>query len=339
MNQAVTSYRYLSSSATDVGNTRKLNEDAVLERPEIGLWAVADGMGGHDSGDLASQTVVESLFRIAPPLDPASLLRDVQWRIRVAHQALLREAARRGNNKTIGTTVVALLVSGREFNCVWAGDSRLYLLRDGELRQVTRDHSLVQEMVDAGQLDAEMAESHPHANVITRAVGAAEDLTLERRNDSLQLGDRLMLCSDGLSRYVSHDEIADKLGHDDIGEAASALVRAALEHDARDNVSVIVVACEQADGSEDELADTLPRALRRTNMAHVDLDTAPAPAPASEGAAPPAKKSVIDDKGDAELDRILSGHGGTSEPGPNEAEPKERGGLLGRFRPSLPRKN
>lgn len=337
MNEAVPSYRYLSSSATDVGCLRELNEDALLERPEIGLWAVADGMGGHESGDLASRTIVDSLFKIEPPLDPVSFLRDVQWRIRAAHQALLREAAERRKDQTIGSTVVALLVSGPEFTCVWAGDSRLYLFREGTLRQVTRDHSLVQDMVDAGQLDADLADTHPHANVITRAVGAAEELTLDKQSAGLKAGDRLLLCSDGLTRYVPHDEIADILGRTDIAEAAPALVRAALAHKTRDNVSVIVVACEPADDSDDDLADTLPRARGRAHAPHADLE--PAPEPSGGNTPPSAASPVTDDGGDAELDRILSDQVSEPPTGTESDKQRDRGGILGRFRPSNPRKD
>jgi len=325
MTETVQGYRYVSSSATDIGCVRSLNEDAILDREEIGLWAVADGMGGHEAGDVASQTIVEYLRRIEPPLDPASFQRDVRWRVLEAHQALRRESERRGNAKTIGSTLVALLVSGPHCVCLWAGDSRLYLLRDGELRQVNRDHSLVQDMIDAGQLDPSQAESHPHANVITRAVGAAEELELESWQGTLRAGDRLMLCSDGLTRYVPEDEIADTLRQAKIGDAADALVQAALKHETRDNVSVIAVECQPADPSDDDLADTLPRAGRRPE--------------APQTAAPLAPGG----DGDVLLDRILAGESGPAPDDPadgaddesaDEGKSQGWGGLFGRRRPS-----
>jgi serine/threonine protein phosphatase PrpC len=338
MTESTQNFRYLSSSATDVGCTRALNEDALLERPEIGLWAIADGMGGHESGDLASQTIIESLFRIEPALDPAGFLRDVQWRIRVAHQALRREAARRETQSTIGSTVVALLISGQEYTCVWAGDSRAYLLRDGKMSQITRDHSLVQEMVEAGQLEPEQAESHPRANVITRAVGAAEDLELERRTDRFRPGDRIMLCSDGLTRQVPEAEIAEILRNSKIAEAAPALVQVALEHKTRDNVSVIVVACEPAGENEDDLADTLPRASRRSAASLSDLD-AGAGAPEAP-AASIVPEFATERSGDAELDRILSVDSQQGKDSRPEVQ-KSRiwGGLFGRFRASDEKKD
>ena len=290
-------FRCVSSSATDIGCVRALNEDALLERAEIGLWAVADGMGGHESGDFASRTIVEALGRLAPPRDAASFSRDVQWHIREAHEALREEAVRRDGAKTIGSTVVTLLVSGPGFICVWAGDSRLYHLRDGTLRQVSRDHSLVQEMVDAGSLEAAEAESHPHANVITRAVGASAELELETAHGTLLAGDRLLLCSDGLTRYVPDSEIAEILVSAEVKEAAGLLVHTALERRTRDNVSTIVVACEAAMGAEDDLADTLPRARSTRSGA-------------------PTKASGLPDAGEGDhiLDRILNdGHKGLKD--------------------------
>ncbi len=325
MTGPVQAHRCVSSSATDIGCVRALNEDALLERAEIGLWAVADGMGGHEAGDFASRTIVESLSRVTPPLDAASFLRDVQWHIRAAHQALLEEAARRGSAKTIGSTVVALLVFGQEFTCVWAGDSRLYLLRDCALRQVTRDHSLVQDLVDAGSLDAAEAENHPHANVITRAVGAAAELALDKSHGQLGPGDRLLLCSDGLTRYVPEDEIAGILIRAEVEDAAAALVQAALLHQTRDNVSAIVIDCHAATGTEDDLADTLPRTRGAVSGAPVEVADLP-----------------VATEGDQILDRILNegraGHApeplDSGDTGGADPEPAGRSGLFGRFNPA-----
>ncbi len=344
MTETMQAFRCVSSSATDIGCVRSLNEDATLERPEIGLWAVADGMGGHEAGDVASRTIVEHLYQIEPPLDPAGFQRDVRWRVQEAHRSLRREAERRGNGKTIGSTVVALLVSGQHCVCLWAGDSRLYLLRDGELRQVNRDHSLVQDMVDAGQLDAAKAESHPHANVITRAVGAAEELALEKWQGTLCAGDRLMLCSDGLTRYVPEDEIADTLHQAKIEDAAAALVEAALAHETRDNVSVIAVECQALDPADEDLADTLPRSSGRPEAPKTAAPPTPPAQPAPGG------------DGDVLLDRILAGEADPDPAGSKDlsddrpadtaagegagpaegGESKGWGGLLGRFISSNP---
>lgn len=249
MDESTQGFRYVVSSGTDVGRVRSLNEDALLDRGDIGLWVVADGMGGHAAGDFASRAIVEALGQVAPPTDGSSFLRDVEERIQDAHAALRQESRARGSGGIIGSTVVALLAWDRHYACVWAGDSRLYLLRDGELRQVSRDHSLVQDLVDAGELAPEQAESHPQANVVTRAVGAVEDLVLDKTHEQISTGDMFLLCSDGLTRHVSDREIAAVLTGEAAPGVAQVLIDLALERGARDNVTTVVVRCELEDGA------------------------------------------------------------------------------------------
>lgn len=259
------SFTFTASSATDVGRVRRHNEDSYLERSDIGLWAVADGMGGHEAGDLASQTIVKCLDQVQSPTDAAGFLGSVNRRIHEAHDSLRQEAARRGDGRVIGSTVVALLVRNGHFACLWAGDSRAYLLRDGNLRQVSRDHSLVQDLIEAGQIAPEGAESHPHANVVTRAVGASDQLELEKRNEALRNGDVFLLCSDGLSRLAEPEEIAETMRRHPGEDGARALVDLALDRGAPDNVTVVVVTCgvgvggaSRADAfSEDDNEETL----------------------------------------------------------------------------------
>ncbi len=249
MNEPVQSFRFVVSCGTDVGRVRSLNEDAFLDRTEIGLWVVADGMGGHAAGDFASRTIVDGLEQIAPPSDGSAFLREVEDRIQIAHAALRRESDARGSGGIIGSTVVVLIAWNRHYACVWAGDSRLYLLRDGVLRQVSRDHSLVQDLVEAGELAPEQAESHPQANVVTRAVGAVEDLVLDKTHQLIAIGDVFLLCSDGLTRHVSDPEIAVVLTGEAAPEVAQVLIDLALERGARDNVTAVVVRCELEDGA------------------------------------------------------------------------------------------
>ena len=161
-----------SWAMTHPGMKRSHNEDAFVNRPDLGLWAVADGAGGHSAGEYASAMIAEALESIPPGLSASELLAEVRLRIRSTHQILREEALRRGEHVTIASTIVVMLARNDHFACLWAGDSRAYLLRTGELRQITRDHSLVQELVDAGTIRPEDAEHHPRANVITRAVGA-----------------------------------------------------------------------------------------------------------------------------------------------------------------------
>lgn len=234
--------RFRSWSATHAGAVRKHNEDRVVDRPQAGLWAVADGAGGHELGELASGWLAEALEAMPVGLSGGELLAQVRLRVADTHAALCAEATRRGPHVLIASTVVVLIARDAHFACLWAGDSRCYLLRDGELRQITRDHSLVQELVDSGMIDADAAERHPQANVITRAVGAGEEaLVLDKVSGALAAGDRFLLCSDGLSKTLSDAELAALLSAPDRGPPPEALIAAALARGATDNVSAVVV--------------------------------------------------------------------------------------------------
>ena len=231
-----------SWALTDVGAVRKHNEDNMLVRPDIGLWAVADGAGGHASGEVASGMIVDALSRLPTHLGAGELLSGIRVAITEVHAALREEAARRGGNVMIASTFVGLMIRDRHFACLWAGDSRAYLLRHGQLQQISRDHSLVQELVDAGTLRPEEAETHPHANVITRAVGADDDaLELDKVIGQIQPGDRFLLCSDGLSKTLSEQEIHGLLGAPDGVPPTELLIAAALAHRVNDNVTAVVV--------------------------------------------------------------------------------------------------
>ncbi len=227
---------------TDTGTVRKHNEDNLLSRPDLGLWVVADGAGGHDSGELASGMIVEALDRLPPNLSASELISHIRLAIGGVHAALRAEAARRGGNAVIASTLVCLMIRGQHFACLWAGDSRAYVLRHGQLQQITRDHSLVQELVDGGTLSAEEAESHPHANVITRAVGADDDdLELDKVIGQVLPRDRFLLCSDGLSKTLSETEIANLLGAPEGMPPTELLIGAAIARNVNDNVTAIVV--------------------------------------------------------------------------------------------------
>jgi protein phosphatase/serine/threonine-protein phosphatase Stp1 len=237
-------YGFASAATSHVGSVRKHNEDSWLDRGDIGLWVVADGMGGHQAGDVASRMIVESLGRLGAPADAVRFLQDVRTILGETNDRLLEEANRRGHGTVIGSTVVCLLAHGSHFACLWAGDSRLYRFRDGVLEQISRDHSQVQDMVDAGMLTAEEAESHPLANVITRAVGTQPDLVLDKVSDRLAANDIFLLCSDGLSKMVPDREVAAVLSVEPVGRIPDALIRLALAHGGKDNVTVIAVQVE-----------------------------------------------------------------------------------------------
>lgn len=236
-----------SDCRSDVGNRRRINEDACLDNGGIGLWVVADGMGGHVSGDVASRMVIDAFEGLAPPISLEEFSYAVRERLNHANRRLREMAKNAGQDVVMGSTVVAFLVVRDRSICVWAGDSRAYLLRERRLSRLTRDHSVVQEMVERGEIGLELAASHPSSNVITRAVGVSDTLELEERPCDLMPGDVVLLCSDGLTGEMSEAEIAQLLGIGSCVEASAALVRRTLDLDARDNVTVAVIRFDAAD--------------------------------------------------------------------------------------------
>ncbi|HET7369703.1 MAG TPA: protein phosphatase 2C domain-containing protein [Gammaproteobacteria bacterium] len=229
-----------SASRTHVGNVRRLNEDACLDCPELGLWVVADGMGGHSAGDYASQLIVSGLADMAPPADLGSFINEVRTRLHTVNRVLLAETQRRRVD-AIGSTVVALLAFGRRYACLWAGDSRAYLYRRGELSAATRDHTMVEEYVQSGLMSPAEAASAVDANVITRAVGVEPCMALDAATELLRPGDTFVLCSDGLYKELSEADIAATCATGTSDEICAALMDTALTRGARDNVTVIVV--------------------------------------------------------------------------------------------------
>jgi protein phosphatase/serine/threonine-protein phosphatase Stp1 len=234
--------RFRSDSATHNGAVRTHNEDRLVDRPDIGLWAVADGAGGHQAGEVASGMIADVLNTIPPGLAAGEMLAQVRLRIADAHAALCAEAASRGPHTVIASTIVVLIAAGTHFACLWAGDSRVYLLRAGVFRQITRDHSLVQELVEQGAIQPEDAEGHPHANVITRAVGAEGDVfELDKVSGELMPGDKFLLCSDGLCKTLSDSDLQRLLDGSGFGIVSQAMIEAALALNVNDNVTAVTV--------------------------------------------------------------------------------------------------
>lgn len=232
-----------SDGATHPGCVRELNEDNAHLDDRTELWAVSDGMGGHDSGDYASAVVIDHLRRVrANQPTPRSLTLDIEDRLEEAN-AQLREEARRRGVDSIGATIACVAKFGNHALVVWAGDSRVYLMRTGKkLRQVTSDHTIVQDLIDAGRLDPDEAERHPMAHAITRAVGAEDRLELDYTQMQLRCGDRILLCSDGLTRSVSDAAISSALAPPRSRDAAiDALIGLTLDAGAPDNVTVVIV--------------------------------------------------------------------------------------------------
>ncbi|KPH85992.1 protein phosphatase [Komagataeibacter intermedius AF2] len=234
-----------SWAKTDPGARRRYNEDRLLNRPERGLWAVADGAGGHEAGDVAATRVIAALDDL-PGLSPAvDTLGAIRHAVTQVDAGLRQEAARRGRDVVIATTLVCLVIRDGYFACLWAGDSRVYLYRDGQLRQITQDHSLVQELIDSGQIRPENAESHPYANVITRAIGGgAEALALDKVIGRLHPGDCFVLCSDGITKALDSADIKAAMSVLPELDPAAMMIGEALARQASDNVTAVVVACD-----------------------------------------------------------------------------------------------
>jgi protein phosphatase len=229
-----------TGAATHVGKMRQHNEDSHLVLPSSGVWAVADGMGGHSAGDLASSTLVGELKRIPPPSSAPDLLAECEARI-VDANSWLRKISEERPGYVIGTTVAVLLVYAEFFACVWAGDSRIYRIRQSKIEQLSVDHTEVQELLSDGKLTAEEARTWPRRNVITRAIGTYDDLELEMTNGTLDDGDIFVICSDGLTTHVEDREILALAKNYPAQRACDFLVKMTLDRGATDNVTVVVV--------------------------------------------------------------------------------------------------
>jgi serine/threonine protein phosphatase PrpC len=238
----MTAFEFTSSSKTSVGNVRTVNEDACIDSIQNGIWAVADGMGGHQSGDLASRLITQSLAGIKQENTLEETIGKVKDCLISTNLFLLDEASLRKGNQTIGSTVVVFITFNHQCAVLWVGDSRLYRLRKNTLELITSDHSQVQELVDLGLLLPEDAESHPSANVITRAVGASSILEIDDKQFNMQEGDIFLLCSDGLYKELNETEIATILMQHPTKKACDELIDTALRKQCRDNVTVIVIA-------------------------------------------------------------------------------------------------
>lgn len=231
---------YRSASYSHVGMVRQINEDAFLEQASNGLWVVADGMGGHAAGDYVSSLIVDSLRR-AHAYDALDAWRDgLHSQLDDINSAVRKETLKRAVSM-MGSTVVLLAAREDQAVCLWAGDSRLYRLRDGVLESISRDHSYVQELMDSGLLNEAEARVHPRANIVTRAIGVQDRLELSQVRLDVKRGDSFLLCTDGLNKTADDHEIREVLGHPDPYEIARSLVHLGLTRGAPDNITVIVV--------------------------------------------------------------------------------------------------
>lgn len=222
-----------------LGLRRELNEDTYYGDAELGLWLVADGMGGHDSGEVASALARDSIVR------EVRAGRGLAEAIRRANEDIIRQSRKRNESMPMGTTVVTVRVqSNGHFELAWVGDSRAYLW-NGKLRQVSSDHSYVQELIDSGQLTPEQARRHPYRNVVTKALGVTEpdNLSIETVSGELRPSMAILLCSDGLTEEVDDAMIAATMAQKDISaqECVDHLVAAALDGGGNDNITVVLL--------------------------------------------------------------------------------------------------
>ncbi len=255
-----TQLMWTSAAKSHVGRVRRVNEDAYLERPQLGdygLWVVADGMGGHTAGDVASRMIVDELAKLESGAQGHDLVSLVQQTLQRVNQQLRDRASHEQQRRSMGSTVAVLLTHGQRGWCLWAGDSRIYGLRYGQFRQLTRDHSHVQTLLDRGLISAAEARDHPWSNVITRAVGSQANLELEQRSFQLVPGDIYLLCSDGLSKLLADADMAAILSHSNSPNAVHTLIDRALEQGADDNVTAIVVSVHSVDAL-DVTGNTIP---------------------------------------------------------------------------------
>lgn len=235
-----------SFSVTDIGRKRKLNQDFVYSSDEAvgnlkNVYIVADGMGGHQAGDYASKCTVETMVREIRGCFEQSPIRILSRAIRIANDQVRRKAREDESLYGMGTTVVAATVLGKYLQVANVGDSRLYIINE-EVRQITRDHSLVEEMVRMGGLDREAARNHPDKNIITRAIGARDTIEIDFFHEELKSGDLVLMCSDGLTNMLEDEEIGRILKTPGtIEERAERLIDAANQNGGRDNIAVILI--------------------------------------------------------------------------------------------------
>lgn len=235
------------------GCVRPNNEDRFLIDPGGGLWLVADGMGGHEAGEIASECIVQNLATMGMASSAPDMRARFEDRIARAHAQIRELSAQRGGI-VIGSTVAALLVFDGQYACLWSGDSRVYLVRDGRISQISRDHTEVQELLDRGAISLAEAANWPRRNIITRAVGVSEEIAIDVEQGRTLPGDIFVLCTDGLTAHISDDEIRAGIAAQTPREACEHLLDMVLSRGATDNVTVVIVrARHDADAQQGSL--------------------------------------------------------------------------------------
>jgi len=234
-------FSFSSVDQTHQGNVRTLNEDALLSRPDAGLWVVADGMGGHEAGEVASQMIVANLESLPSRAYVSDLVDDVEDALLLVNKKLRMHSVEKLNGLTVGSTVVSLILKEAIGVVLWVGDSRLYRLRAGQLEQLTKDHSEVQAQIDRGEITEEQAEHSSIKNMLSRAIGAFDELEVDVNAFPIKSDDLFLLCSDGLYNELSENELQQVLVNEKLNKIPDKLMSECLSKEAKDNVSFIVV--------------------------------------------------------------------------------------------------
>lgn len=240
-------FKIETGGTTNTGCIRDHNEDSFVVRPEQGVWVVADGMGGHDAGDYASQTITGEMASIGFAISATDLQARFMERLGRAHSQIRAHADSLGGG-TVGATLVGLLIFEAEYAVIWSGDSRIYRMRDGVLAQLTKDHTEVQELLEAGMITPEEAETWPRKNVITRAIGVSEEPHCDMATGNVRAGDVFLLCSDGLTEHNNDADLQSLLhGATSPQEACDLMIAQTLERGAKDNTTAVVITVAPSD--------------------------------------------------------------------------------------------
>jgi len=234
---------FKSAARTDRGKVREKNEDAFINYPERKLWVVADGMGGHENGEIASRMVVEALADLELDKEFEKRVNQITQCLRRVNKQLTQEQTIiKGQAPSImGSTVVVLLIENHHMACVWAGDSRCYLFRKGNIYQVTKDHAVWQELMDNEKLSQKEAQQQKGSFALTRAIGASTELNLEIVEMEIEKGDKFLLCSDGVYQHISYDQLYVAMNKASASLGIEQLFSDILMTEAKDNLTAIIV--------------------------------------------------------------------------------------------------
>jgi len=230
-----------TSSMTHTGAVRTRNEDALLAMPKVGLWAVADGMGGHEAGDYASQCIVGHLYEAGSHFQGPALLEEIPRALDMANREIYQYSQQQANGQIVGSTITVLLMENESFHCFWSGDSRCYLARERQFRALTRDHTEAEELIRQGVMTPEQAENSPESNTLTDAIGIDETPHIDYITDYIYEDDRFLLCTDGLNKVFSDIMLSHMIEHSDIDKVNQQFLVEALNAGAPDNLSSIIV--------------------------------------------------------------------------------------------------